>query len=153
MSDMPAGATLAMAKAWLSDRLDKGAHCPCCGQFARIYRRQINAAMARTIIAMYHHDAHDFMHLPTVAGYGGDAAKLVYWGLIEEEALIRADGGRAGWWRLTSDGRAYVLGQLKVPQYAAVYDGRLLPDSPHGPPRDIRDALGKRFDYSELMAA
>jgi hypothetical protein len=153
MSDLTPGATLAAAKSWLAARLDKGARCPCCGQFARVYKRQINAAMARALITMYHHDRYEFMHLPTVTGYGGDAAKLVYWGLIEEEATVRADGGRSGWWRLTSGGRAYVLGQIKVPQYAAVYDGRLLPDNPHGPERDIRDALGKRFDYRELMAA
>ena len=52
----------------------------------------------------------------------GDAAKLVYWGLIEEEALQREDGGRAGWWRVTAYGERFLKGLIRVPKYARVFD-------------------------------
>ena len=34
--------TLDEAKAWLRDQVDDGAHCPCCGQFAKVYKRRIH---------------------------------------------------------------------------------------------------------------
>lgn len=147
--------TLLEARAWLRARVDDGEHCPCCGQYAKVYKRTINAAMARALIAMYHVDTTGtwgWMHLPTaVPGERGDACKTAYWGLIEEESVARPDGGRSGWWRLTPLGGSYVRGTITMPKYAKVYDGRCLGLT--GPLLSIRDALGTRFDYAELMAA
>jgi hypothetical protein len=142
---------LGVVTRWLKAQLDDGVTCPCCGQLAKVYKRQINGQMARVLIMM-HKASPDGgeVHLPTLYR-GADTAKLAYWELIKEREEPRPDGGRAGWWCVTDKGRAFINGRIAVPQYARVYNGQLL--NLTGPPVDIRTALGKNFDYSELMAS
>lgn len=145
--------TLDDARAWLRDRVDKGDRCPCCTQFAKVYRRRITSSMARMLIRMHRVAGCDYAYLPDLRDGNGsmDTTMLRYWALIEEDREPRPDGGRAGWWRLTPLGQSFVLGEVEVPMYARVYDGRVL--SLVGDLVHISDALGTRFDYAELMAA
>lgn len=129
--------------------------CPCCGQTARIYRRKINATMARALITLWRasdldREAWSYEHAPSLPGDTHEISQLAWWGLIEEERVAREDGGRAGFWRLTSLGARYVLDVEAVPKYAHVYDGRCI--RLDGPPTSIRAALGSRFDLRELLA-
>lgn len=149
--------TLAEARAELRELVDDGHACPCCTQFAKVYRRKIHATMARQLVYFYRRAGTDWFDLPQLSGevtgtraWGGDAAKLRYWALLVEADIERDDGGRAGWWRLTSDGVLFVCDELRVPKYARIYDGRCL--GLIGEPIGIRDALGDRFDYRELMS-
>lgn len=141
--------TIAAGKAWLLARLDAGEHCPLCGQMAKMYRRKINATMARTLITFYRTAGMDFFHAPELAGDTHEISQLVWWGLVEEEARARPDGGRAGWWRVTTKGRAFVLGVLNVPKYAKIYDSKVY--NLEGDPITIKDALGSKFSFQELM--
>lgn len=135
----------------LRARVDDGDTCPCCGQFAKVYRRKIHAAMARDLIAAWRANGAEWFHVRTTLGHdGGDFAKLVHWELIAEFDAARDDGGRAGWWRVTELGERYVRGQVRVPKYARIYDGRAL--NLTGEDVGIRDALGTRFRYDDLMA-
>lgn len=144
--------TLAEAQQWLADRITAGARCPCCNQYSKVYRRQINSGMARSLIAMYLHGPQgQWVHLPTQVGARSrEEGKLRYWGLVEEKADSRDDGGRAGYWRLTDAGRAWVTGQSTVHKFVAVYNNTVLRS--YGDQISINDALGKRFSYAELMA-
>jgi hypothetical protein len=146
-------APLSRWKAWLLEQLSDGVICPCCGQRAQEYKRQINSAMARSLIKLWRATDGNgqFLRISKVLDErGGDFCKLAYWDLIEEERILRPDGGRAGWWRLTPKGRLFVLGELTVPRYAFVYNGHA--NATDGPEWGIRDALGKNFDYGELMS-
>lgn len=147
--------TIVQAREWLRVRVDDGVKCPCCTQFAKVYRRRIHTTMARDLITAYRNTGHDWFHLPTLLGgrHQGDFPKLAHWGLIVEMPAVREDGSsRAGWWCVTEDGRRFALGQTRVPKYARIYDGRLLGlDATETV--SIRDALGDRFDYDELMSA
>lgn len=149
------GMTLGEAKDWLRDRLDEGARCPCCDQFAKVYKRRIHATMARELIIMYRaSEAGEYVYLPALldtSKHGGDTIKMVFWGLIEEdtETVPKNGAKRAGWWRLTDRGRRFVLGFEPVPKYARVYDGRCL--GFEGEHVTITDALGAKFDYQLLM--
>jgi len=150
----PQPITLKDAQDWLRDRIDEGERCPCCTQFAKIYKRRIHATMARELILMHHAvPADEWFHLPTVlsrGAHGGDITKLVYWELIEEDDQTREDGStRAGWWRVTQKGRWFANGDTTIPRYARIYDGRLLGFT--GEQVTIRDALGTKFDYTLLM--
>lgn len=144
--------SLAAAREWLRDRVDKGAKCPCCGQFAKVYRRKITSPMARVLIAMYRHDPTGWVYLPELGLSRGDEAKMRYWGLVEPMPdSVRKDGSsRVGIWRLTALGRLWVQNSARVPKYVRIYDGRCLgfDDSEMA---SIVDALGTRFNYSELM--
>lgn len=143
---------LSDAQRWLADRIKTGARCPCCNQYAKVYRRQINSGMARSLIAMYLHGPQgQWVHLPTQVGARSrEEGKLRYWDLVEEQvAAQRDDGGRVGYWRLTDAGRSWVTGQTTVPKYVTVYANKVLES--YGEQISISDALGSRFNYSELM--
>lgn len=145
--------TLDDAREWLRALLDTGERCPCCTQRAQVYRRTIHATMARDLVALWRHAGTGWGYLPDVLDRKntGDFAKLRYWGLVEEESELRPDGGRAGWWRVTDHGAAWIHGRASVPRHAHVYDGRRL--SLSGPAVTIVDALGHRFSLAELLAA
>lgn len=140
------------SREWLHENRDDGVSCPSCEQFVKVYRRKINSAMGRALILFYQKNKTEWFHLPSAIGYGGDAAKLRYWGFIEELKELREDGGRAGYWRVTEDGEQWLLGRTKAPKYALVYNSKLLglDDEEHA---TITDALGTKFDYNELMTA
>jgi len=149
---LPSDTPLGEARAWLRQRVDKGEHCPCCTQFAKVYRRPITSASARSLVLLWRAAQHNYAHLPTVLKHThADEAKLAYWGLMEEEAVVRPDGGRAGWWRVTDLGERWIYQTVTVPKYARIYDGRCLGLS--GDPVTIIDALGTRFDLRVLMSA
>lgn len=154
--------TLAEARAELREKVYTGARCPCCQQYAKVYRRTITSAMARVLIAMYHRDTvapRQWVDLPRlreehrieVSG-GGDAPKLAYWHLIEPMPSQRRDDGstRAGWWRITPDGAAFARGTTRVAKHALVYGGRCL-GLDDTETVSIGDALGRGFDYRALM--
>lgn len=147
--------TLGEARRLLRDLVEDGATCPCCRRLAKIYRRKINSTQARDLIAMYRYGGTEFAYLPHVRKASGgrsnrEEPKLRWWGLVEEEPTLRPDGGRAGWWRVTERGVMFVRCQITVPKYAREYDGRCL--RLLGDPITIRDALGTKFNYDDLMA-
>lgn len=153
MSRFPLSTPLHSIRSFLqrAAREPGGTECPACFQHVQIYRRTINSGMARSLIAMYRIGGTDWIHLPTQLGARSrEEGKLAYWELVEEELARRPDGGRAGYWRVTPKGELFVRNQLVVPKYALVYNGRFL--GYEGTDRvGIRDALGKKFDYTELM--
>lgn len=134
-----------------------GAICPCCNQLARIYRWSLYSTAARALILYYRlgRAGTEYVHANELKRHGhqghGDASRLRHWGLAVQESERREDGGRSGWWCCTERGRRFVLGVERIPKYAHVYDGRCL--GLHGEPVAIRDCLGERFDYDQLMAA
>ena len=74
--------TLAVAREWLRDRVEEGERCPCCTQFAKVYKRTIHATMAHDLIRIYRACGRDWFHLPDHVGHPGDFAKLRYWNMI-----------------------------------------------------------------------
>jgi hypothetical protein len=150
-----ASMTLGQASTMLRGRMDKGAPCPCCGQFAKIYRRKINSGMAYGMVLFFKKFGWDqqWVHVPretSLSRLGGDWAKLALWGLIEERGEVREDGGKhAGWWRITEAGVAWVSGRIRVPRFVNLYNGEVL--GVDGDQVSIKDAIGDRFNYDELM--
>lgn len=143
--------SLGAAKQWLRERVEDGEKCPCCGQLAKVYKRKINSGMARSLIAMYQAGGTNWVHLPTQVGSRSrEEGKLRYWGLVEEELERRPDGGRQGYWRVTELGELFIQGKTRVYKYARIYDGRCL--GLQGDLVGIKDALGDKFDYAELMS-
>lgn len=140
--------SLDSARQWLRARLDDGERCPCCTQFAKVYRRKIYSTMARTLIAMWRRgsttewlDINDVRKSLDLKG-GGDGTKMRYWDLIEAHPDLPL-------WRVTSLGEQWVRDTITVPRYARIYDNRCL--SLVGDPVTIREALGVRFNYNDLM--
>jgi len=145
--------TLGDARDELRTLVDEGHRCPLCTQFAKVYKRTIHSTMAVELIRFYRAAGREPFDLPSLTTKrSGDPAKLRYWGLLRALDGERDDGSdRVGIWQVTELGERFVLGRASVPKYARVYDGRCL--GLHGKPVTIRECLGERFDYRELMAA
>ena len=132
-------------------------HCPTCGQFVKIYRWKLNTSTAQVMIAMWRlNEGREYVYIPrlfntsALRGGTGNATKGKYWGLMECMPGVRADGSsRVGWWRLSDDGRDFVTSTLTVEKYAYLYNQTCL--GLDGPAWTIRDALGAKFNYDELM--
>lgn len=144
--------TLGEARKWLKAELWKGGcKCPLCALPAKIYRRRINAGMARSLITMYRTFGLDFGYIPDLPAKSREEGKLVHWGLVVEASEPRPDGGRAGWWRVTEKGEAFIRSGLMVPKYVLLYGGNFLGYEDPTKVVSIRDALKKKFNLEELM--
>jgi len=155
---VPTGPTLAQAREETMRAAEgTGVRCPCCDQYARVYRRTIAASSAYTLLHLYRAHGTAWTHLQHFMESNdlrrADEAKLAYWGLLQERTTgdkNAAGGPRAGYWRVTELGTRWVRGEATVPYYARVYDG--VCDGLYGDPVGIREALGTHFDYDDLMA-
>jgi len=135
------------------------ATCPCCNRLVKVYRRTLNASQARYLIEMarksgagnpWLHVETDFRDVSTPAR--GDYAKLRFWGLIEPRPAHKGRGGKTnGYWRLTDRGRTFVAGQSFVPAYIFLLDNLVIGSA--AKLVDIKQALGTKFNYDELMNA
>lgn len=148
------GMTLGEARDLLRTLVDEGHACPCCTQYAKVYRRKVHVSMAVGLISLFRMFGREFGDLQAARKERGatdnrEESKLRYWGLVEEEPTLRPDGGRSGWWRVTSLGEEWVRNSAAIPKYARIYDGRCL--QLLGESVWITDALGTKFDYRELM--
>lgn len=154
--------TIAEAREELKAHLDEGVECPVCGQFAKVYKRALRAALVVSLIHIYKffrtNPATEWLddtpaYLRTVGTYTtNDVALLRHWRLLEPRPGVRGDGSwRTGSFRITHEGRAFVRGVLKVPRFAVLYNQELL--QLEGDLISVKDALGDDFDYSELMEA
>lgn len=156
------GTTAEDAKAFVQQHLQDGVSCPSCGQYCKVYRRKLNSTMALALVLIYQffksRPSAEWLH---VAAFlvkvksdssiaGGDVVKLRYWGLLERATGGRDDGSdRVGRYRITELGKQFVEGKIAVPRYVYLYNQLLLRLSEEM--TTIKDALGDKFKYDELM--
>ena len=154
--------SLAEAAKWVSDNGPNGVFCPCCDQVAKVYRRKLNRAMAYSLICLYRLSQDlpqdEWMDVPALLTKhrlvavlrSREYQKLCYWGLLESKGDKRADGGKAGMYRLTSEGKRFVSGTTAVPRHVVLYNGVVI-EIDYSQLITIREALGDKFNYDELM--
>lgn len=150
---------LGQAKAWLREEIaGDGAPCPCCRKPMKVYRRGISATVAKALINAYRKHRREPFHTNTLGLPGGDFQKLAYRGFLERESKDRdPDAPGVGIYRITEDGVAFVLGTLRVDSHALVVwdpdraETVCVGTTPLKGQISIREALGNRFDYDELM--
>lgn len=134
---------------------DKGYTCPHCGQFCKRYFRKFNSNMALALIVLYRNREKGFLHLENTmiqAGYkrSGDASYLRHYGLIEKKEGKRDDGStRNGMYKITGRGIMFVEGKTEVRSTCIIYNNKH--EGFEGREITIQEALGKKFDYRELM--
>jgi hypothetical protein len=148
--DMP----LYKARELLFKHIDEGVECPCCKKWAQRYIRKVDSLMARYLISLY--EAHrrtkktwvKFLEV-TKGNTHGTYYYSRHWGLSETQNESTEKRRGTGLWRLTNKGRDFVLGKISIPKLARIYRNEadwFSPEEIH-----IRDALGKEFNYKELM--
>lgn len=153
------GETLAVVRdrMFVEARL-KSTHCPCCDKHVKVYRRKFNSGMALMTIYLYrvfrdHPNGWLKVGRYLIKKHGywpGDHGKLVWWGLMESKPEP-VDGGAktSGLYRMTPKGCDFALNKITVPSHAIEYMSNV--ESFDGDQINIAAALGKHFDYYELM--
>lgn len=134
---------------------DKGYYCVACKSFVKRYRRSFNANMALALLFLYHNKELGFIHLENEMirkGYkrSGDASYLRHYRLIEPLKADREDGStRNGFYRITGTGIMFCEEKTTVQHIFLIFHNEI--EGFAGENISIRQALGKRFNYSELM--
>jgi hypothetical protein len=149
--------TLEEAKDELRKSLETGARCPCCNQFAKMYKRVLSSHMLVSLIGLYRCDEkapdewfHISKFIPKGQRTAGDYAFLRYWGFIIKQEINDDETKRySGLWRITDTGRMFVRGEIKVQSHIRTYDSKMFGFA--GEPKDIHECLGTKFSYKEMM--
>jgi len=150
--------TLSQARNLVNESRDVGLVCPCCDQFAKVYRRTITSTMARWLINLVKNFEEERRYFSVSEPWSlninkgtGDVAKLAMWGLIESKPKDKNDTVRktSGNWRPTLKGFQFVYNQTRIPKYALIYNATLI--GYDGFEISIGTALGQKFNYTELM--
>ena len=134
---------------------DVGYNCECCGRFIKRYRRKLNSNMALTLVHLYRADVKDYIHVENFLinlGFqrSGDFHKLVLWGLLDKKKGSRDDGSsRNGYYKLNEKSIDFVLGKSKMQEVADIFNGNF--EKFEGKEITIKDALGSKFNYNELI--
>ncbi|ALA06583.1 hypothetical protein SEA_NICHOLAS_65 [Mycobacterium phage Nicholas] len=148
--------TLDEARDDLHDKMGEGAECPCCGQFAKVYRVKFPATAVKLMAEMLkqHRAGVQWVHAPTAGPPGGNPVKARHWGLIEPMPdAVREDGSkRVGLWRLTTKGYGFIRNMVAVPKYALLFNNDCLALDDSEGNVTAAEAAGHKFNYRELMA-
>jgi len=151
--------TLQVAKKELMATLKEGSDCPCCGQYARMYKRKLNSIMAIGLINLTkeYKKTNKFVHVHDirlgdrdVRAMGGQFAGLKFWGLIEEQINEDTQKRCSGMWRPTKKGIDFVYKKIKVPEFIWVFNNKEY-ERAQTETVDIKDSLGTKFNYEDLM--
>ena len=156
--------TLAEAKQWLQDHIADGAVCPCCDRYTKLYKRNINSSMAYVLILIHNHfqsaPEAEWLHVPSYlnerglrgcvsAAIRGDWAKLTHWNLLTEKQCLCGTGTLAGYYKITARGVAFAQNTCRVAKSVYLRNNEVEHFSDDTV--SIRGALGKKFNYSELL--
>lgn len=163
LRDLP----LATARVAFREKLNDGTTCPCCGRYARRYRRSINATMAGALAVLVQarqagsawmraeevgNALKRFPAFTKVSYPHGEIGKLAFpaWGLVEAKPNTDSPHKKhSGMWRATARGEAFVMGNLAVPRYLWVYDNHV--DAVSTEVVNVRECFKGSFSYLELM--
>ena len=160
-----------VVKAAVASCLDEGVKCPACDQFAKRYRRKLNSAISRWLIALVrlHGEGLDWVHVAWIAAVvggespttaktrpigaspigSGDYAKARYWSLIEDQPSDDESKKDSGFWRITGQGRAFVAGATSLHAKVILYNNAF--EGFTGKRVTIKEALGSKFNFQDLM--
>ena len=150
--------SLQEATDWVNSNKRKGCVCPCCNQIAKIYKRKLIVNYVLGLFYLYklhkQHPQTEFFHISEIKvtnNYFSAFAQLKCWELITEmDKPIDVKNKRtSGNWKLTEKGKLFVEGKIEVEQHVYMYNAEFLGYSDKK--ISIEEALGSRFNYTEMM--
>ena len=135
-----------------------GGYCPCCDRWGKIYRRALNASMARALVWLVQQPGRGdgWVHVPDTAPAwllrSNQLATLHLWGLVISlnEIGVPSKLASSGLWRPTERGWLFAHDRLLVPKYAYVYNNAVVEFG--GSNVNVVDCLGEKYSYQSLMA-
>lgn len=133
----------------------KGYTCTCCGSFVKTYIRRFNSNMSIALLVMYKNRSSGFIKvedylLSVQSKRCGDFSYLRHYGLIEKKQGLREDGSsRNGYYRITMKGAMFAENNYKVNEKFIIANNKC--EGFTGKMVTIKDTLGTKFNYDELM--
>ena len=139
-------------------RKERAEDCPHCRRPISVYPRKLSSSMARNLVRLHwlhrKNPSRTQFHVKEfdMEGARGEFGVIQLWGLVQQAGSGGNEKRTSGCWKLSESGRAFVLGETRVPEYVLVGLRSAL-QGYAGPMVDIRHALEhkNRFRYDELM--
>jgi len=151
--------TLGEVKQVLRETLLQGVHCPCCTQFAKVYKRKLNKALSVCLLRAYSLYGRKKFHVKDLLMSdkifaanmnGGNFSTGAYWGIMKMIPNTDEDKRTSGYWILTDLGEQFLLKKLKLPKHIWMFNAALVKQSDELV--SIDEALTLKFSYKETMA-
>ena len=107
---------------------DKGKDCPCCGRFAKLYKRPLNKTQVSGMYWLKDNGGLDeYVHVAKLAPAwlvrSNQHTILKHWGLVEQRKNHSPSLSDSGWWKITDVGRRFLSGK-PVHKYALLFNDR-----------------------------
>ena len=140
---------------WLAANVEEGVQCPCCEQHAKVYKRKLNSGMARSLVWLVINTSPgewiEISHAPNFIHKNREHSKLAHWGILEQQACDDTKKKDSGIWRVTDFGRDFAHERATTFSHVYLYNNHVLGFTTERV--TVVDALGKDFDFQELMNA
>lgn len=133
----------------------QGVTCPVCERYVKVYRRRLNSEMARFLIKLVHAYKRYPRYYTMRELYPGnnksasDGVYLAHWGLIEKADVVNQAQAPAGSYRPTDKGLRFAHNNEFVPTHVHLLNNEVVGWADKQ--TNIRTALGRKFNYEELM--
>lgn len=133
----------------------KKTKCPHCNHVSIEYRRSMNSNMAIALICLLKSNEFDYVHMEELLrlnGYKrcGDFSYLVHYRFLEKLKEKRDDGSsKNGKYKITSAGIMFAEGKTTCKSTFIMEEGVF--KGFDGKDITIKDALGEKFNYDQLM--
>lgn len=148
-------ATLREVRPYVDGLKAEGGACPACGQSVKLYRRKLDATMARLLLRLVkiqeRNGGRGWYHVRALGDETGCLSLLEWWGLVQQATNSDTAKRCSGRWAATPRGVAFAKGQIAVASHVFLYNNRV--EGWGARETTIRDALGKKFNYEELWLA
>ena len=141
------------ARKEIMEKRGEGCVCPVCDQFVKVYKRKINAILAKQLLMAHRKYESQWFHIRDMDYFTTDWAVLHHFDLITPQPHNAGDEGKksSGWWKITARGAAFCQKEIEIFSHILVYNNEMIGFS--GTHVSIDDCLGAKFDYNELMNA
>lgn len=133
-----------------------GGQCPVCNRWGKIYKRNINATMAASLMWLASEKQENgWVDVPKRAPKwllaSNQLSTLKWWNLVERcPSEEKSKTKFSGLWRPTEKGIAFALGFIKIPKSVYTYNDWV---EDYGQDEIyIHDCFAEYFDYQEVMA-
>ena len=143
--------TVKQAKQFLRDNYIKGTKCPCCDQNVKLHPFKLTSGVAAVLIKFYKERDKGWINpIKEFKTNNGNYAKLRHWGFLEKKS--ENDNPKiksSGLWRITPTGILFATNKIDVQEKVKLYNNQYF--GREGDWITIKDALGTKFDFEELM--
>jgi hypothetical protein len=147
--------TLLQAKEdWGETVKGRGGTCPCCDRWGKIYSRNINNTMVKSLFWLNAKDTGDnWVDVPNTAPSwllrSNQLPTLRWWGFVERATKVDKLKKFSGLWKITSKGKGFISSCDKAPKFVFTYNGEVVGFS------DEQvlawDCMDEVFDYNQVM--